>query len=386
MRKIVYITGSRAEYGVMKNLLKMLEKDHFFKLSLVVTGMHLSKDFGLTVKDIKKEGFKIEGLVDMKLKDNTRVGMAKSLGWAIIGISEVLERLKPQIVLVAGDRGEILAAAITANHLNIPVAHISGGDITTGATIDERLRHAITKLSDIHFPANERSAKNIIKMGENPECVFPVGNPGIPVKYHLSEKRKKELIRRYNLDLKKPLILALQHSVTTQVESAASQMRETMEAVKSLKMPTIVIYPNSDAGSEEMIKIIHKYEDLDFIRVYKNIERENFTDLMALSDVIIGNSSCALLEAPSFNLPAVNIGVRQEGREHSSNVINVDHDRAKIVDAMKKALTEEFKNRVKKSLNLYVKRNTEENIVKILKKIRLSDFPRKKFEKKQKFL
>jgi len=378
MKKIVYVTGSRAEYGVMRTLLDKINKNPLFELSLIVTGMHLMKEFGYTIDEIKKDGFKIESKVDMKLTDNTNAGMAKSLGYAIIGIAGVLEKIKPQLMMVAGDRGEMLAAAIVASHLNIPVVHISGGDTTTGATIDERIRHAITKFADVHFPANEKSAKHIIEMGENPKYVFPIGNPGIPTTYHLSNKRKKEIVRDYNLDVSQPILLVIQHPVTTQVDRAASQMKETMDAIKELKMQVIIVYPNSDAGSRDMIKVIHKYEYLDFIQIYKNIRREDFQNLMALCDVMVGNSSCALLEAPSFNLPAVNIGTRQEGREHSSNIIDVNHDKLEIINAIKKTLTSEFRNRVKKSSSPYVKENAEENIIKILEKIK----PLKSMEEK----
>jgi len=249
-----------------------------------------------------------------------------------------------------------------------------------GAVIDEHIRHAITKLANIHFPANEKSAKHIIKMGENSEYVFPMGNPGIPLTYHLSDKRKKKIARKYNLNVNQPILLVIQHPITTQVGLSAFQIRETMEAVKELKMQAIVIYPNSDAGSRDIIKIIHEYKDLDFIRIYKNIEREDFIDLMALGSVIIGNSSCALIEAPSFNLPAVNIGMRQEGRERAENIIDVSYNKKEIKKAILKAIYDKkFKAKVKRSLNPYVKNGTEENIIKILKKIILSDFPKRKF-------
>ncbi len=369
MKKIVIVTGSRAEYGVMRTLLKKIDKNPSFKLSLIVTGMHLMKEFGHTIDEITKDGFNIDSIVNMKLTCKTNVGMAKSLGYAIIGITEALEKIKPQLVIVTGDRGEMLAAAIAASHLNIPVAHISGGDTTTGATIDERIRHAITKFADIHFPANEKSAKHIITMGEKAKNVFPVGNPGIPIVYNITDKRKKEITRKYKLDLNQPILIVIQHPITTQELQAASQMKETMSAVKELKIQTIIIYPNSDTGSKDIINVIHQYEKLDFVQIHKNIKREDFQDLMTICDVMVGNSSCALLEAPAFNLPAINIGDRQKGRGHTFNIINVKHNKNDIIKAIKKALTKEFKNKVKKALSPYAKKNAEEKIIKILEKI-----------------
>ncbi|MBW3019078.1 UDP-N-acetylglucosamine 2-epimerase (hydrolyzing) [Candidatus Woesearchaeota archaeon] len=373
MKKIIYVTGSRAEYGVMKLLLKKLNQHPSFELSLIVTGMHLAGEFGHTLKDIENDGFKIAGIVDMERANDTNADMAKSIGRAIIGITNQLEKARPHLVILAGDRGEMLAAAIAAASINIPVAHISGGDMTTGATIDEKIRHAITKLSDIHFPATANSAKNIIEMKENPKYVFMVGNPGIPVKYSLSDERKKEIGSKYKLDLSQPILLVIQHPVTSQVEEAEVQMRETMNALENLHMQTIVVYPNSDAGSRNMIQVINEFNSLDFIQIHKNIVREDFLGLMALCSVIVGNSSCALLEAPSFGLPAVNIGVRQEGRESSSNVINVPHDKTAIASAVKKALDPEFQAVFRDASNPYAKENAEDNIIQIIKTV-LPDF------------
>jgi len=373
MKKIVYVTGSRAEYGVIRSTLEEIQKHKDLKLSLIVTGMHLSPEFGGTVKEIEKDGFKIAAKIDILPREDTGAAMAKYLGYGVIRITETLEKIKPDIVLVAGDRGETLAAAIAAAYLNIPVAHISGGDITTGGTIDDITRHCITKFAHIHFPATEKSAKIIISMGERPSRVFAVGNPGIPLKYKASKKELESVARQLKLDLTKPILLVIQHPVTTESHLAGRQMRETMEAIKELGMQTVVIYPNADAGAREMIKVINKYRGLHFIQIHKSIPRKIFLPLMAVSSVMIGNSSCALLEAPSFNLPAVNIGKRQEGRERGKNVIDVKPKKEEIILAVRKALYDKkFHERVKKSMNPYVKRGAEKNIVKILRKIEIS--------------
>ncbi|MBU1632423.1 MAG: UDP-N-acetylglucosamine 2-epimerase [Nanoarchaeota archaeon] len=368
-KKIICITGTRAEYGVLQELLSKIDSNNDFDLSLIVTGMHLMNKYGSTINEIEKDGFKIASKVDINLEDNTNCCMSKSIGYGIIGMTDALKNINPDLVIVTGDRGEMLAGAIAAAHLNIKVAHISGGDMTTGATIDERIRHAITKFSDIHLASSEESAKNLIRMGENPKNVFPVGNPGIPVTYKIDDNSKINIAEKYNLNLTNPIILVIQHPTTTQTERSGLQMCETMEAIKKLELQTIIIYPNSDAGSEEIINVINNYNYLDFVQSHKNIDRNDFKNIMALADVMVGNSSCALLEAPSFNLPAINIGNRQEGREHTSNVIHVDYDKIQIIEAIKKALTPEFKEQTIKSLSPYAINNAEENIIKILKEI-----------------
>lgn len=373
MRKIVYVTGSRAEYGVIRSTLEEIQKHRDLKLSLIVTGMHLSPEFGGTVNEIEKDGFKIDAKIDILPREDTGAAMAKYLGSGVICITEALGKIKPDIVLLAGDRSETLAAAIAAAYLNIPVAHMSGGDITTGGTIDDIARHCITKFAHIHFPATEKSAKMIINMGEHPSRVFAVGNPGIPLKYKASKKELERVARQLKLDLTKPILLVIQHPVTTESHLAGRQMRETMEAIKELRMQTVVIYPNADAGAREMIKVINKYRGLPFVQIHKSITRNIFLPLMAISSVIMGNSSCALIEAPSFNLPAVNIGRRQEGRERGINVIDVKTKKEEIIPAVRKALyNKKFREQVKKSMSPYVKRGAEKNIVKILRKIEVS--------------
>lgn len=366
MKKIIYVTGSRAEYGVLRKLLKKLEDSPIFDFSVIITGMHLMKEFGYTAKQIKEDQFTISAEIDLKLDKNTNESMSKAIGYGIIKMTDVFVDVKPDLVLIAGDRGEMLSAAVSASHLNIPVAHISGGDMTSGATIDERIRHALTIFSSIHFPSNETSAKKVIKLGANKDLVFPVGNPGVPLKYVLSNSEKEDIAKKYQISLDKKLFLLIQHPVTTQSELAEFQMKETMEAINELKEQTIIIYPNSDSGSKDMINIINSYKNSPFISIYKDIVHEEFHKLLAIADVLIGNSSCALIEAPSFGLPCVNIGSRQENREHSSNIINVGHNKNEIIKAVGIATGLNFKKIAKKSLSPYAKENPEQKIVKIL--------------------
>lgn len=371
-KEIIYVTGTRAEYGIMRSLLADMVNSGFFNVSILATGMHLSKKFGHTIDEIKKDGFKIVGVVDMKVENNMDAGMAKSLGLGVIGFAEKLAKLKPDLVLLAGDRGETLAAAISASHLNIPIAHISGGDFTTGATIDERMRHAITHFADIHFPESRKSAKRIIAMTGSDKNIFLAGNPGLDNCYIPSEKRRAYISRVYKLDLKKPFLLVIQHPITRQPQESKRQMEETMSALKELKIQTIIVYPCSDAGNKGIIEVINKNKNLEFIRVLKNIKRDDFMDLMALAGAIVGNSSSALTEALSFRLPAVNIGKRQEGREAGNNIINANHDKIEIIKAIKKALSPKFKKRITKK-NPYAFEDSKEKIIEILRRYESAD-------------
>lgn len=365
-KKVVYVTGSRSEYGVMRSLLHKMNQSGFFDLSILPTGMHLSNKFGNTINDIKRDGFRMSDTVDMKIGDGSNSGMAISLGLGVIGLVKRLVTVEPDLVLIAGDRGEALAAAIAAAHLNITVAHISGGDVTTGATVDEKMRHAITQLSDIHFPANQESAKKVISMIGNKRQVFPVGNPGIFANDIISERRKKYIARVFHLNLRNPFLIVIQHPVTTQSIEAESQMSETMFAIEKIKIPAIVIYPNSDAGSDGIIKAINKCKDSKIIQIFRHIERDDFLDLLSLGSALVGNSSAALIEAPSFRIPAVNIGIRQEGRLRGNNIMDANHNSGEIIKAIKMVLSKDFQKNLD-GVNPYVQPGTEEKIIDILR-------------------
>jgi len=367
-KKIIYVTGSRAEYGVMKELLLKMRASGKFNLSLIVTGMHFSKKHGFTLEDIKKDKFRIAAKVNMHVEDSSLAGMAKSVGYGILGITGAFLRERPDFVMVTGDRGELLAAAIAASHLNIPVAHISGGDMTTGATIDERVRHAITKFSTLHFAESKKSAKNLVRMGENKKFVFAVGNPGMSEKHSFSKEDKLAIAKKYKLDLSRPVLLVVQHPVTTEPDRAGEQMRQTMEALKKLQMQSVLIYPNSDSGSKQIIAVIKKYQKLSYLRVFKSIPRRDFLGLMSLASTMVGNSSSALFEAPSFGLPAVNIGLRQEGRERVANIIDAGHNKASIISAFRRVMSAKFRRKITRIHNPYAQKNADDKIIKILGK------------------
>ncbi len=329
----MYITGTRADYGLMRTTLRAIDQHPKLRLTLLVTGMHLLEEFGNTVRDVEKDGFEISHRVDMLEPEDTTAAMARSIGTAILGMVESFQTSRPDIVFLDGDRGESLAAAIAAAHMNIPVAHSSGGDVT-GTMIDESIRHAITKFAHIHFAETERSANRILSMGEDPWRIHVVGTPGTNLKAELDMPRE-ELAQTLGLDLSRRILLVLQHPVTTKVDAAPLHMRETMEAVVSLQEQTVVIYPNADAGGRGMIKVINGYRHLPHLRTFKSLPRRAYAGLLSVASVMIGNSSSALTEAPSLSLPAINVGTRQQGRDRGGNLIDVDYSREEIERAVR---------------------------------------------------
>ena len=370
MRKIAVITGTRAEYGILKPVLNAIKEHPNLELSLIVIGMHLLEESGCTIKDIEKDGFKIEAKIEGLYNEDSGACMAKSVGQGIIKLSEVLDKIKPDILLLLGDRGEMLAGAVAAIYMNIPLAHIHGGEVS--GNVDESIRHAITKLAHIHFCATKESAERIIKMGEKPSNVFVIGAPGLDTILNTNLVEPSELAKKYNLDLSKPLLLVMQHPVTVEVEDASHQIRETLEAIYDLKYQTILIYPNADAGGRKMIEVIKEYEKYSFIKTFKSISHQDYISLMKIASVMIGNSSSGIIEAPSLGLSVVNIGSRQKGRQRAENVIDVDYNKEKIKDAIKKALYDEkFKKKARSCRNPYGNGRASLRIVEILNKIKI---------------
>lgn len=372
-RKIAVMTGTRGDYGILYPVMEAIQKHPKLDLVLLVTGTHLSKYYGYTIRGIKKDRFKIGATVDMYIKGDSLENMAESFGYCVIGMTKALKKLKPDIVVVLGDRGEALATAIAAAHMYIPIAHIHGGDTDYGSNIDESIRPAITKFSHIHFPATKESAKRIIKMGEEPWRVHVVGSPSIDAIKSKKLLSKKELFRRLRFDPNKPLILTIQHSLMLEKDQAAFQMREIMEALKKMKQQTVIIYPNADAGGKKMIEVIKKYkrQKLPFIRVFKVLPHMEYLSVLKHATVMLGNSSSGTIEAPSFKLPVVNPGLRESGRQMSTNKLFVKHDRNDIYRGLMKAMfNKKFRDKVKHSKNPYGDGESSKRIVNSLSKIK----------------
>lgn len=371
-RKVCVITGSRADYGIFFPILKSIESSNSLRLSIIATSMHLMEEFGYTVKDIRRDGFSIYEKVNISYRKDTGQAMADSCGRAVSKFSRTFSRLRPDIVVILGDRGEMLAAAIAANYINIPVAHIHGGEVS--GHIDEVMRHAITKISHIHFASTANARKRILKLGEEPGRVFVVGAPALDRILNGRLPDKDGLFKKYKLSKRGPLIILIQHPVMAQINEAERQIRITLDALKGFGVQTVVIYPNSDAGGRKMIRAIREYERLPFIRPFSSIPHEDYLGLMKASSALIGNSSSGIIEAPSFKLPVVNIGIRQQGRERSINVIDVGHDKNAIIAAVKKCLYDKrFKERLKSCRNIYGDGHAGRRIVKVLSSIVLDN-------------
>ena len=368
-RKILVTTGTRAEYGILRSLLKEIKRSKKLKLFLIVTGSHLSKKHGYTIKDIKKDHFKISYKIPMITNDN-KTDVVKGLGFSIVKFATVFNKIKPDFNLVLGDRDEMLASSIVAYHMNIPNAHIHGGDVSGG--IDEYTRHAITKISNIHFVATEKSRKRVLKMGENPKYVFVTGSPSIDELLQENFTDKKTLMKKYNVKLDNHTIILLQHPVTTQNEYAEKQIKTTLKAITQIGYETIAISPNADPGNSKIFKQLNflskKY---NFVNFYASLPREDYLGLLKYSGVLVGNSSSGLIEGSYFGIPVINIGSRQIGREKAKNVIDVTND---VSDTIKRKLlsaTNSKKHRYPRSY-IYGKGNSSKKIVKYLETIKIS--------------
>jgi UDP-hydrolysing UDP-N-acetyl-D-glucosamine 2-epimerase len=348
-RKIAVVIGSRANYASIKSVMKELLKIDDIELQVFVGASAILDKYGKALELIKKDGFKINESFYMLVEGETPETMSMSTGLGIIKLTGIFMNHKPDIVITVGDRFETMATAISAAYLNIHLAHTMGGEVS--GTIDESIRHAVTKFAHIHFPANQKAAERIIKMGENPEYVFVTGCPRIDVvKEIIDENRNgngidedefwnkyKGVGSRFSFYREK-FLLVMQHPVTTEFGKGREQIRETLMALNQIKMPTIMLWPNADAGSDEISKEIRtfreKYKPDDWLHLFKNLPMEIFVKLMDMCACMVGNSSSAIREGAIIGVPAVNIGTRQQGRERGRNVLDVDYDREQILEAI----------------------------------------------------
>lgn len=351
MRMIAVLTGSRGDYSIYRSVLDAIDRRRGLDYRLIVTGMHLSKKFGSTINEIKEEKRKIGAIVPMLKYEDTPAGMVKNTAFALSGITKAIEKITPEVILVLGDRGEQLAAAIAGAHMNIAVAHLHGGEVS--GTIDESIRHAITKFAHIHLAATKMSVKRLIKLGERPRDIHLVGAPGIDAVKKFGKMGRTQVARQFSFDPKAEILLAVQHPVTSEYKDAAGNMRQLMEAIIDLDRQTVFIYANSDAGFskmmsvlERMVKRAHKQER---IKIFRSLPHELYLSLMKQADVMIGNSSSGVIEAPSCATAYVLVGSRQEGREKASSVIESDYNHQAIIRAVDKALYDKAFRRVLKS-------------------------------------
>jgi UDP-N-acetylglucosamine 2-epimerase (non-hydrolysing)/GDP/UDP-N,N'-diacetylbacillosamine 2-epimerase (hydrolysing) len=373
-RRVLVLTGTRAEYGLLRSSMAAIRDRDGLRLQVVATGMHLSPRHGRTVEEIREDGFAVDREVLMQVEGDTGKAMAKSLGIGTSGLAEAFASLDPDVVLLLGDRDEALAGALAAAHMNVPVAHVHGGDSMHGAIIDDSIRHAITKFAHLHFPVSELSAERVERLGEEPWRVTTVGAPGLDDVLAGEYDDPASVLERHGLDPIEPVLLVVQHPVTTQSERAGEQMAATLDAVESFDTQAVVIYPNSDAGGDRMIDEIESREFDGHVRTFRSLPRREYLGLMAAADAMIGNSSSGIIEAPSFALPVVDVGPRQEGRERAANTLSVPHETDAIREAIERCLADEsFRERVRDCENPYDYGGAGERICERLAEVELGE-------------
>jgi UDP-hydrolysing UDP-N-acetyl-D-glucosamine 2-epimerase len=347
MRKVLVVVGSRANYSSIKSVMRAVKAHPELQLQLVVAASALLDRFGSVVDVIERDGFAADAKVTMIVEGETPATMAKSTGLGLLELPTMFELLKPDVIITVGDRFETMATAVAGAYMNIPLAHTMGGEIT--GTIDESIRHAITKLAHVHFPANQPSADRIVRMGEHPESVHVVGCPRLDMVAEVlrngSAALDAEFLEREgvggHIEVDKPFLLVSQHPVTTEYGEGERQITETLAALQELQMPTIMLWPNVDAGSEDVSRGMRKFRERhhpEYMRFYKNFPVETFIRLMKSAACLVGNSSAPIREGAFIGTPAVNIGTRQQGRDRGPNVVDVPNDRNAIVDAVRKQI------------------------------------------------
>jgi len=367
-RKICVVTGSRAEYGLLYWVMKEIQDDPDLVLQIIATGMHLSHEFGLTYQIIEQDGFTVDAKVEMLLSSDSPSGVAKSVGIGIIGFADALKYLKPDIIVLLGDRFEILAAAQTALVARIPIAHIAGGDVTEGA-FDDAIRHSLTKMSHLHFVTNETAAKRVRQLGENPEHVFNFGSPGIDQINRLSLLNREKLEQILDFKFREKNLLITFHPVTLDSKPSAGQFTKLLKACDSLDTQVGLIFtkPNADPEGRMIIKLIDDFvATRTHAKAYTSMGQLNYLSTIAQVDAVVGNSSSGLYEVPSFKKPTVNIGDRQKGRIQASSVINCEPEASSIAQAIREALTKDCSG----SVNPYGDGNASFKIVAVLKEIK----------------
>ena len=376
MKKLVLaVTGIRSEYDIMSSVFKAIDNHPELELNLAVTGAHLSENFGYTINEIENDGFKIVDHIESLLSGNKESLRVKGLGIQLQGLVQTVLRIKPDFLLVLGDREESIATALVSTYMNIPLVHISGGDRVIG-NADDHIRHAVTKLAHIHLTTNLESRNRILALGEQKFRVHNVGNPGLDRMIKTKKLSNSQLSKNLNFNIHKnePYIILIQHALSSEVSGAYEQMKTTLEAVKKMEIKTIISFPNSDAGGLEIIRAISEYEEIPFIYSAKNIPRLEFVNLMRGAACLIGNSSAGILEAPLLKLPVINIGNRQKGRLHAQNVEFVSHNKSKIIRAIKKAVFDkEYIKKVQKCSNPYGDGKSSDRIAQILASVKIDE-------------
>ena len=365
--KICVVTGTRAEYGLLQWVMQAIQDDSDLELQLIVTGMHLSPEFGLTYKTIEQDGFKIDQKLEILLSSDTDVGVSKSVGIATVGFAENFDRLKPDYVMLLGDRFELLAAAQAALFARIPIAHLIGGDVTEGA-FDEAIRHSITKMSHLHFVTNLDSGKRVEQLGEDPKRIFVVGNPGLEHLHKTAFLDRDKLSDLLNFEFRKRNILVTFHPVTLDDIPSQNSFEELLLALKELDQNTGIIFtkPNADTDGRALIARLDQFvKNNSNASVYTSLGQLKYLSTVKVVDAVVGNSSSGILEVPSLGTPTVNIGDRQKGRLRASSVIDCKAMAVDIRNAIEKAMLVDCSN----VINPYGDGHTAMKIIELIKSI-----------------
>jgi GDP/UDP-N,N'-diacetylbacillosamine 2-epimerase (hydrolysing) len=337
-RTILAVTGIRSEYDIMSSVYRAIEQQGL-DLMVAVTGAHLSDAYGHSIDEIRADGFRIVDEIESLINGDRAGARVKGLGIQLQGLIQTVERTRPDFLLVLGDREEAMTTALAGAYMNVPVAHVAGGDRVVG-NVDDQVRHAVSKLAHLHFVTNQASGDRLIRMGEQPFRVHNVGNPGLDRLLAEPELSHAELSARLGFPLEEgaPFLVLIQHVISTEIDQAYDQMKTTLDAIRALGIKTVLSYPNTDAGGQQMIRAIREFDQPELLFSSRNLPRPEFVNLMRKAACLVGNSSAGILEAPLLKLPVVNIGNRQRGRLHAENVQFVPHDVNRIVDAVRRAV------------------------------------------------
>lgn len=375
MKRIGIMTGTRAEYGLLKPLMQEINKDNDLELYLIVSGMHLSPEFGMTYQEIEEDGFEINAKVEMLLSSDSPAGISKSIGLGVIGFADEFQRADLDMLILLGDRYEALSAAISAMVMRIPIAHLHGGELTEGA-IDEGIRHSITKMSYLHFTSTEQYRNRVIQLGENPERVFYVGALGVENIKKINLMTKEELERSIHFEIDENTVVVTYHPVTLENNTVEEQFLNLLKVLdRNPKIRMIFTKANADTNGRIVNELIDKYAAQNSERAcaFMSLGQKRYLSALKYCRIVIGNSSSGIIEAPSFGKPIINIGDRQKGRICADSVINCGYTQQEIQQAMETALTEEFENKARNCRNPYEKENTAANIISVIKDYLLND-------------
>lgn len=375
MKRIGIMTGTRAEYGLLKSLMQEINKDNDLELYLIVSGMHLSPEFGMTYQEIEEDGFQINAKVEMLLSSDSPAGISKSIGLGVIGFADEFQRADLDMLILLGDRYEALSAAISAMVMRIPIAHLHGGELTEGA-IDEGIRHSITKMSYLHFTSTEQYRNRVIQLGENPERVFYVGALGVENIKKINLMTKEELEKSIHFEIDENTVVVTYHPVTLENNTVGEQFLNLLKVLdRNPKIRMIFTKANADTNGRIVNELIDKYAAQNSERAcaFMSLGQKRYLSALKYCRIVIGNSSSGIIEAPSFGKPIINIGDRQKGRICADSVINCGYTQKEIQQAMETALTEEFENKARNCRNPYEKENTAANIISVIKDYLLND-------------